>query len=572
MFSAAENNTTESVTATVWIGFAMLCIGMFMAILDVQVVATSLATIQEALNIAQDQMSWIQTSYLIAEIIAIPLTGFLTRLLTMRWLFVVAVSVFTFASIACAMSGSFSSLIAWRIVQGFSGGTLIPVVFSAVFLLFPVRLQPLATTIAGVLAVLAPTVGPVVGGWITSTYSWHWLFLINVLPGIVAASVASLSLPKERTAIGQIRYFDVFSLALGAVALAALEIGIKEAPKRGWTSPIAAGLLALCLVSALIFIVRVLRSPNPLVNLRTFRDRNFSIGCLFSFVLGTGLFGSIYLMPVFLAYVRAHNALEIGEIMLVTGVAQLIVAPVAAFLVRRVDERLLTAFGFLLFAIGLGLSTVQTKTTDFEEMFWPQLIRGSAIMFCILPPTQLALGHLARTAIDDASGLFNLMRNLGGAIGIALIDTVIYTRAPEYARSIINRLAAGDLDTAKAIGIPARGADDCASRSRETGAFSIAGRPSCVCRRDQRCVGSGRRDHIYRADLPAACATRADTSGCSAALMRGASAEFLIRLFFASAGPHGESRVGRRCGLRIGGGHGRRFSPHLHPTILEGDS
>jgi len=431
MISATENKPAEAVTATVWIGFAMMCIGMFMAILDVQVVATSLATIQEALNIAQDQMSWIQTSYLIAEIIAIPLTGFLTRLLTMRWLFVVAVSVFTFASIACALSGNFPSLISWRIVQGFSGGTLIPVVFSAVFLLFPIRLQPLATTIAGVLAVLAPTVGPVVGGWITSTYSWHWLFLINVLPGVIAASVASLSLLKERTSFDLIRHFDIFSLALGAVGLAALEIGLKEAPKRGWTSPIAAGLLTLCLVSAVIFIIRVLRSPNPLVNLRTFRDRNFSIGCLFSFVLGTGLFGSIYLMPIFLAYVRAHNALEIGEIMLVTGVAQLIAAPIAAFLVRRVDERLLTAVGFLLFAIGLGLSTVQTKTTDFDEMFWPQLVRGTAIMFCILPPTQLALGHLAKSAIDDASGLFNLMRNLGGAIGIALIDTVIYTRAPE---------------------------------------------------------------------------------------------------------------------------------------------
>jgi DHA2 family multidrug resistance protein len=159
-------------------------------------------------------------------------------------------------------------------------------------------------------------------------------------------------------------------------------------------------------------------------------------------------------MPVFLAYVRAHNALEIGEIMLVTGVAQLIAAPIAAFLVRRVDERLLTAFGFLLFAIGLGLSTVQTKATDFDEMFWPQLVRGTAIMFCILPPTQLALGHLAKSAIDDASGLFNLMRNLGGAIGIALIDTVVYTRAPEYAQRIVNRLMAGDLDTAKAVGIP----------------------------------------------------------------------------------------------------------------------
>ena len=451
---AATENQTAPVTAAVWTGFAMMCIGMFMAVLDVQVVATSLPTIQQALNIAQEQMSWIQTAYLIAEIISIPLTGFLTRVLTMRWLFVAAVSVFTLASIACAASGSFSSLIAFRVLQGFSGGTLIPAVFSAIFLLFPVRLQPLATMIAGVLAVLAPTVGPVVGGWITETYSWPWLFLINVLPGIIAAIVASVSLPKERASFDQLRHLDVTSLALGAISLAALEIAIKEAPKRGWTSLLAVGLLCLCLVTAVGFVFRTLRSPKPLVDLRTFRDRNFSIGCLLSFVLGMGLFGSVYLMPVFLAYVRAHNALEIGKIMLVTGVAQLAVAPVAAFLVRRVDDRLLTALGFLVFGIGLALSSAQSRITDFDEMFWPQVIRGCAIMFCILPPTQLALGQLAKTAVADASGLFNLMRNLGGAIGIAVIDTVIYTRAPEHARALVNRLTAGDLDIAGILGIP----------------------------------------------------------------------------------------------------------------------
>ncbi len=454
MTSAVEKSASDSVTAAVWIGFAMMCIGMFMAVLDVQVVATSLATIQRALNIPQNQMSWIQTAYLIAEVISIPLTGFLTRALTMRWLFVVAISVFTLASIACAASGNFSTLISFRIVQGFAGGTLIPAVFSAIFLLFPVRLQPFATMIAGVLAVLAPTVGPVVGGWITETYSWPWLFLINVVPGIVAASVATVLLPKGLASFDQIRLLDVASLGLGATALAALEIAIKEAPERGWMAPLVSALLSLCLVAALGFVFRTLRSQSPLVDLRTFRDQNFSIGCVLSFLLGMGLFGSVYLMPVFLAFVRSHNALEIGKIMLVTGVAQLAVAPLAVFLVRRVDERLLTAFGFLLFAIGLGLSSVQTRATDFDQMLWPQLVRGSAIMFCILPPTQLALGQLAKTAVADASGLFNLMRNLGGAIGIAIIDTVIYTRAPEHARTLVNRIVAGDLDTLKMLGIP----------------------------------------------------------------------------------------------------------------------
>src|SRR5262249_20658485 len=222
--STDEKIAFDDVTPAVWTGFAMMCVGMFMAILDVQVVATSLPTIQQALNIEQDQMSWIQTAYLIAEIIAIPLTGFLMRTLTMRGLFTIAVLAFTLASIACAMSESFLSLITFRVFQGFFGGTLIPIVFSAVFLLFTVRLQPLAATIAGVLAVLAPTAGPVVGGWITETYSWPWLFLINVLPGLFAASIASVTLPKERASLVQLRRLDAIALGLGAVALAALEI------------------------------------------------------------------------------------------------------------------------------------------------------------------------------------------------------------------------------------------------------------------------------------------------------------------------------------------------------------
>ena len=175
MSNAFERNTPVAALASTSVGFAMMCVGMFMAILDVQVVATSLPTIQNALDIPPDQMSWVQTAYLIAEVVAIPLTGFLTRLLSMCWLFVLSVSVFTLASIGCAASDHFPMLIAWRVLQGFSGGTLIPGVFAAVFLLFPVSRQGLATTCAGVLAVLAPTVGPIVGGWITETYSWHWL-------------------------------------------------------------------------------------------------------------------------------------------------------------------------------------------------------------------------------------------------------------------------------------------------------------------------------------------------------------------------------------------------------------
>src|SRR5258705_2666393 len=310
--------------AATWLGFVLMCVGMFMAILDIQVVATSLPAIQDALAISRDAMSWIQTAYLIAEIIAIPLTGWFTRVLTLRWLFVIAISLFTLASIGCAFSGNFPTLVSFRVLQGFAGGALIPAVFSAVFLLFPIRLHPIATTMAGIMAVLAPTVGPVVGGWITQTYSWHWLFLINVAPGIVACAAGWLFLPREYPNLALARSLDLVSLVCISLSLAALEIGLKEAPQPGWSSPVCVSLFGLCLLCGVVFVRRSLRATLPIVRLATLGDWRFAVGCTLSFLTGVGLYGSVYLMPVFLSFVRDHGPLRIGEIMLVTGVAQLV--------------------------------------------------------------------------------------------------------------------------------------------------------------------------------------------------------------------------------------------------------
>ena len=437
-----------------WFAFGLLCIGMFMAILDIQIVATSLPEIQGALGMQKSEMSWVQTAYLIAEVIAIPLTGLLTRALSMRWLFIAALAVFTFASIGCASSTGFGLLVAWRALQGFAGGMLIPIVFTAVFLMFPERSQALATTIAGVLAVLAPTVGPLIGGWITSTYSWPWLFLINVPAGVFALLLAPRFLPRGNKAFSLLGRLDWVALGAIAVALACLEIALKEAPARGWQSPVCLVLFGTTAVLGAVFILRSVARPAPIADLSNFADRSFALGCLMSFVLGIGLYGSVYLMPVFLAFVRGHDALETGQIMLVTGLAQLVTAPIAVALERRVDARLLTDFGFALLAVGLGLSARQTIETDFDEMLWPQVLRGVAFMFCLLPPTRLALGALPLERVPDASGLFNLMRNLGGAIGLALIDTVLFGRAPIHAAALVERLKAGDQSAAAEIGIP----------------------------------------------------------------------------------------------------------------------
>src|SRR5262245_61589742 len=452
--AAPQSQAGEAPSLVTRVAFAALCVGMFMAILDVQVVAASLPTIQSALQIQPDQMSSVQTSYLIAEVVAIPLTGLLTRAMTMRWLSVATLLIFTVASIGCAWSGSLATLLAWRVVQGSAGGLLIPQVFAAGFVLFPDRGQALATTIAGMLAVLAPTVGPFIGGWITDTYDWPWLFLINVGPGIAAIATGACLLPKEKPELGLLRKLDPTALALMAIALACLEIGLKKSPQAGWVSVDTSLLLAACVAAGSWFVARSVKSKHPVVELRTLGDPGFALGCLLSFILGIGLYGAVYLMPVFLAFVRNHDAMEIGQIMMVTGAAQLVMAPVAVLLERHVSARWLTAAGFGLFAAGLFASAFQTRATDFEEMLLPQVIRGVAIMLCLLPPIRIALGHLPSAAVPDASGVFNLMRNLGGAIGLALIDTVIYGRAPVIGERLGQALERGDVEVAKAVGLP----------------------------------------------------------------------------------------------------------------------
>jgi MFS transporter, DHA2 family, multidrug resistance protein len=434
-----------------WLGFIAACVGMFMAILDIQVVVTSLPVIEEALKIGADQMSWIQTTYLIAEIIAIPLTGLLMRVFTMRLLFVASLLIFTAASIGCAMSSGFADLLVWRVMQGFAGGVLIPLVFSSIFLLFPNGIQQtMATTIGGFLAVLAPTLGPIAGGWITELYSWHWLFLINIVPGIIAIIVGAICLPRAEMRIHLLRELDWFSVILMALALALFIVGLKEAPTRGWLSFIVIGCFAVSVISAWV----LWRRPNPAIMFHLLEDRALTFGCALSFILGFCLFGMVYLMPVFLAFVRGHGPLDIGLITLVNGAAQLIAAPIVVYLDRQFDARKLAGLGFALFAIGLFMSTNQTVDFDAPQMFWPQVVRGCAVALCILPPIRFALALMPLDKIGDASGLFNVCRNLGGAIGIALIDTVMFSRAPEFTDLIMTTLRTDPAKAATMLGLP----------------------------------------------------------------------------------------------------------------------
>jgi DHA2 family multidrug resistance protein len=437
-----------------WVGFLAMAFGMFLAILDTQIVASSLPEIQAGLGIPLDQLSWVQTAYLMSEIVAIPLTGWLTRLMSMRGAFCAGICGFTGASLACAASASFWSLVPARVVQGFCGGALIPLAFSAVFLMFEWPTRERAVLWAGLLAMLAPTLGPSVGGFITDRFSWHWLFLINVPPGVVVALLVAWGVNVDRPDRRALGSVDLLALPLLAVFLASLQLFLKEAPQRGWVSPGLLLLAAVCVACGGSVIGRSLRRLPPLVDLTPLRERNFAAGCWFSFILGIGLYGATYLLPVFLGMVRNYDAFTIGSIMMVTGAAQLVVAPIATALERRADTRLLTAAGYGLLALGFVGNGFMTFETDFWGLFWQQIARGAAVMLCLLPTTSLALGGFASPHVPNASGLFNLMRNLGGAIGLALIDTVLSQRAPVHVEAIVARLQAGDAAAARLVGLP----------------------------------------------------------------------------------------------------------------------
>ncbi len=438
-----------------WVGFVAMSIGMFMAVLDIQIVASSLPEIQAALRISIDRLGWIQTAYLSAEIVAIPLTGWMTRIFSTRAAFVLCVLGFTASSMACAGAGDFWWLVAARVVQGFFGGFLIPLVFTAVFLMFadgPARVR--ATMIAGVMAMLAPTLGPTAGGFITERFSWHWLFLINVPVGIVVAAVVARMVSIDRREEDRGRGIDLAAVPLLVLFLAGLQVVLSEAPAQGWNSPAMLVIMLVCLLSGAIMVRRCLTHRAPLVQLSAFRQRNFTLGCVFSFALGVGLYGATFLLPLFLGAVRHHDPFEIGLIMTVTGGAQLIAAPVATLVERRSDPRLLTACGYGLLALGMIGNGFLQPADDFWEVAWQQAARGIAFMFCLLPTTSLALGALPSAEVPNASGLFNLMRNLGGAIGLAVVGTLIQQRVPTHVATLVERLEAGDTRAAQFVGLP----------------------------------------------------------------------------------------------------------------------
>src|SRR5262245_52281962 len=409
--------------------FGAMCVGFFIALLDIQIVSASLAEIGGGLSASPDEIAWVQTSYLIAEIVVIPLSGWLSRVMSTRWLFCASAVGFTATSLLCGWAWDIHSMIVFRALQGFLGGSMIPTVFTTAFFYFAGHQRVIAAAIIGSLSSLAPTLGPTIGGWITDNYSWHWLFFVNLLPGGFVAVAVPMLVRVDRPNLGLLRGADYAGMVLMALFLGCLEYTLEEGPRWDWFGDDTIRATAwISGIAGLAFVWRSLTHTQPVVDLRALKSRNFSLGCFFSFVTGIGIFATIYLTPLFLGRVRGFSALQIGLAVFSTGVFQVCAIPVYTFLAQRIDLRWLMVFGLVLFTLSMWNFMPITSDWGWRELLLPQALRGFAQQFAVAPTVTLTLGGLAPDRLKLASGLFNLMRNMGGAIGIAACGTFLNDR------------------------------------------------------------------------------------------------------------------------------------------------
>jgi DHA2 family multidrug resistance protein len=362
-----------------------------------------------------------------------------------RWLFCASAVGFTIASMLCGLAWNIQSMILFRAAQGFLGGSMIPMVFTTAFVFFQGPQRVIAAATIGAIASLAPTLGPTIGGWITDNYAWQWLFYVNLAPGILVSVAVPLLVRIDRPDPSLLRSADLPGILLMSLFLGCLEYTLEEGPRWDWLQDrtiLATAWIAG--ISALLFVWRSLRAANPVVDLRALKDRNFALGCFFSFITGVGIFATIYLTPVFLGRVRGFSALQIGMAVLSTGVFQLLSIPLYSWFANRVDLRWLMMVGLACFALSMWEFAPVTHDWGWRELLLPQALRGIGQQFAVPPTVTLTLGGLAPARLRLASGLFNLMRNLGGAIGIAICATILNDRTNMHFYRLAERLNAGN--------------------------------------------------------------------------------------------------------------------------------
>ena len=404
-------------------------LGAFMAVLDIQITNASLNDILGSLGATLAEGSWISTSYLVAEIIVISLTGWLSEVFSARRYLVVNAALFLVFSVACAWAWDLTSMIVFRALQGFSGRVLIPMALNLVLKLLPPAKRGLGFALFGMTATFAPAIGPTVGGWLTDNYGWPAIFYLNLAPGVLLIGAVLWGLESEKMQLALLRRGDWWGGGTMAIGLGSLIVFLEEGNRNDWLNSefiATLGLTAVVFLSACVVIELVQR--EPFINLRLLADRNFGLGTIVSTAFGVGMYGVMYLLPVYLAQVQAYNAQQIGKTIMWSGMPQLLMMPVAALLLRWFDARVLLTLGLALFSSSSLMNSTMTNLTGYDQLILAQLVRALGMPLVIVPLTALTTGQIGPQQSGSASALYNMFRNLGGSIGIAVLATQVDLR------------------------------------------------------------------------------------------------------------------------------------------------
>ncbi|QXI40900.1 MDR family MFS transporter [Pseudomonas xantholysinigenes] len=408
-------------------------LGAFMAVLDIQITNSSLKDIQGALSATLEEGSWISTSYLVAEIIMIPLTAWLVQLLSARRLAVWVSLGFLVSSLLCSMAWNLESMILFRALQGFTGGALIPLAFTLTLIKLPEHHRAKGMAMFAMTATFAPSIGPTLGGWLTENWGWEYIFYINIPPGLVMIAGLLYGLEKKEAHWELLKSTDYAGIVTLGLGLGCLQVFLEEGHRKDWLeSNLIVSLGTVALLSLVLFVILQFSRAHPLINLRILGNRNFGLSSIASLGMGVGLYGSIYLLPLYLAQIQGYNALQIGEVIMWMGIPQLFLIPLVPQLMKVISPKVLCALGFCLFGLASFSSGVLNPDFAGPQFNQIQVIRAIGQPMIMVTISLIATAYIQPQDAGSASSLFNILRNLGGAIGIALLATLLDARTKVY--------------------------------------------------------------------------------------------------------------------------------------------
>lgn len=448
MTNSHNQGAEREVTFKDWIAVVGSALGAFMAVLDIQITASSLKDIQGALGASLDEGSWISTAYLIAEIVTIPLTGWLSKVFGLKRYILTNAVLFLIFSMCCGLAWDLNSLIAFRAAQGFTGGVLIPMSFAIILSKLPPSKQPIGLAIFSITAVFAPSIGPTIGGYLTDNFGWEYSFYLNLIPGIALISMLAYSLRKAKMQLDLLKRGDYLGITTMAIGLSCLIYVLEEGQRKDWFgSELISRSAIVAAITLTIFVISQFVKREPLLNLKLLFQRNFGIGSFANTVFGMALYGSVFIIPSYLTIVQGYSALQIGQVLIWSGLPQLAITPFIPLLMKKVDARIMLVVGLALFSASCFMNAFMSHDYSGPQLIAAMLVRSLGQPLIMVPLSTLTTAGIAQEEAPTASSLFNMMRNLGGSFGIAGLSTILTQREQFHSERIGESFTAVGLNT-----------------------------------------------------------------------------------------------------------------------------